>query len=95
MKQILEKFHQSPRRNKYEIWIEILDLCTVDDIHLSYIMRELRLQTGKCKEYLKFLLERDLLNVIETQQDGIIYQTTLKGRECVKTFLEDINKFFI
>ena len=95
MKQILDKFHQSPRRNKYEIWIEILDFCTADNIHLSYIIRELRLQTGKCKEYLKFLLERDLLNVIETDQNGIIYQTTEKGRECVKEFLEDINKFFI
>ena len=79
MKLILEKFHQSPRRNKYEIWIEILDLCIADNIHLSYIMRELRLQTGKCKEYLKFLLERDLIDVIDTEQDGIIYQTTQKG----------------
>lgn len=95
MNQILEKFHKSPRRNKYEIWIEILDLCTTNKIHLSYIMRELRLQTGKCKEYLKFLIERDLLAVIETQQDGIIYLTTEKGRECVKNFLEDINKFFM
>lgn len=91
---LLDKFHRSPRRNKYEIWIEILDLCTDDNIHLSFIIRELRLQTEKCKDYLTFLVERDLIKVLKSEKNGIIYQTTPKGRECVERFLEDINTFF-
>ena len=91
----MEQFSNSPRRNKYEIWTEILDLCTTDNIHLSFIIRELRLQTDKCKEYLKFLVERGLIAVIETERNGIIYQTTKKGKECVKTFLEAIHQFFL
>ena len=94
MNKVLEKFYNSARRNKYEIWIEILDLCTTDNIHLSYIIRELRLQTSNCKEYLKFLLERRLLSLIETETNGIIYKTTKIGRDCIKVFLEAIGQYF-
>ncbi|MFX1309541.1 MAG: winged helix-turn-helix domain-containing protein [Promethearchaeota archaeon] len=83
------------RRNKYEIWAQILDLCSREPSHLSRIIHKLRLKTSLCKEYLLFLLERNLLETIEKENDrSILYQTTLKGKEALNEFFNLINKFF-
>jgi len=94
VRKLLELIHNSPRRNKYEIYAEILDLCTQDKIHLSFIIRELRLQTQKCKEYLVFLVSRGLLSLIETEINDFIYVTTEKGRDGVKEFLSVLDQYF-
>ena len=94
MKKIIETFQNSSRRNRYEIYAEILDICTKPNIHLSFIIRNLRLQTQKCKEYLLFLLDRGLIQVIDAGVDGIVYQTTPKGLEGVKNFLDVLEKYF-
>ncbi|WP_371806486.1 winged helix-turn-helix domain-containing protein [Candidatus Lokiarchaeum ossiferum] len=89
------KFETSPRRNKYELWVEILDLCTDKEIHLSQIMRDLRLRTGKCKEYLLFLLQKDLLSIKRDQSDQrIVYLTTSKGKKAVQQFMQVLSKYF-
>ncbi len=83
------------RRNKYEIWAQILDLCSREPSHLSRILQKLRLKTSLCKEYLLFLLERNLLETIEKENDrGISYQTTLRGKEALNEFFNLITKFF-
>ena len=83
------------RRNKYEIWAQILDLCSREPSHLSRILQKLRLKTSLCKEYLLFLLERNLLETIEKENDrGISYQTTLRGKEALNEFFNLIAKFF-
>ena len=90
-----QNFPSSSRRNKFELWVEILDLCSDNNIHLSKIMRELRLRTGKCKEYLTFLIQKDLLNISKDESDGSIrYLTTVKGKKAVKQFLQLFSKFF-
>ena len=83
------------RRNKYEIWAQSLDLCSRESSHLSRIIQKLRLKTSLCKEYLLFLLERNLLETIEKENDrGISYQTTLRGKEALNEFFNLITKFF-
>ena len=83
------------RRNKYEIWAQILDLCSREPSHLSRILQKIRLKTSLCKEYLLFLLERNLLETIEKENDrGISYQTTLRGKEALNEFYNLVTKFF-
>ncbi|MFX1313493.1 MAG: winged helix-turn-helix domain-containing protein [Promethearchaeota archaeon] len=83
------------RRNKYEIWAQILDLCSREPCHLSKILQKIRLKTNLCKEYLLFLLERNLLETIEKENDrSIMYQTTLRGKEALNDFYKLITKFF-
>lgn len=83
------------RRNKYEIWAQILDLCSREPSHLTRIIQKLRLKTSLCKEYLIFLLERNLLETIEKENDrNISYQATLRGKEALNEFLKLITKFF-
>ncbi|MFX1365641.1 MAG: winged helix-turn-helix domain-containing protein [Promethearchaeota archaeon] len=83
------------RRNKYEIWAQILDLCSREPCHLSKILQKLHLRTSLCKEYLLFLIERNLLRTIEKENDSsIMYQTTLRGKEALNEFYNLITKFF-
>ena len=98
IKKTIHKYTNSStgRRNKYEIWMQILDLCSREPSHLSRILRKIRLSTNLCKEYLLFLLERDLLEAIQKENDrGLSYQTTLKGREALLDFSNLITKFFV
>ncbi len=83
------------RRNKYEIWAQILDLCSREPSHLSRILQKIRLKTSLCKKHLLFLLERNLLEIIEKEKDrGISYQTTLRGKEALNEFYNLVTKFF-
>ena len=87
--------YSTGRRNKYEIWAQILDLCSRKPSHLSRIIQKIRLKTSLCKDYLLFLLERNLLEAIEKENDrGISDQTTLRGKEALNEFLNLITKFF-
>ncbi len=90
-----ENFADTPRRNKYELWIDILDICANSPMHLSQIMRNLRLRTGKCKEYISFLIQKELLSISRDEtNNSIIYNTTSKGREAVEKFLQVLTHFF-
>ena len=81
MNSITMHFEGSPRRNKYEIWIELLSFCSHESRTLSKIMRELRLRSAKCKEYLIFLIQRKLISVFRDDIDGNIkYKTSEKGK---------------
>jgi predicted transcriptional regulator len=90
-----EHFEASARRNKYEIWVEILSLCSYQSMKLSGIMRELRLRTGKCKEYLIFLIQHHLLQISRDEEDGNIkYTTSEKGKNAVKDFFHLLGTYF-
>ena len=92
---MLDNFANSPRRNKYEIWVEILNLCSKNQIHLSRIIRELRLRTSKCKEYVSFLIQQQLLDISEEKLSrSIIYSTSRKGKEAVNDFLALLSRYF-
>jgi len=90
-----ENFYASHRRNKYEIWVEILSFCSPDSRTLSRIMRELRLRTAKCKEYLLFLIQQKLLKISRDEHDGFIkYSTSDKGKQAVHDFFQLLGKYF-
>jgi predicted transcriptional regulator len=83
------------RRTKYEIWVEILEVCLNHPRHQSWILRELRLKTESVKVALKFLLERNLINQISPQDDKWVeYRTSLKGKEALSHFYALITNFF-
>jgi len=83
-----------PRRTKYEIWVEILEVCLNHSRHQSWILRELRLKTESVKSALQFLLNRNLLNQINPDNDWTEYRTSLKGKEALAHFYALISNFF-
>ena len=48
------------RRTKYEIWVEILEVCLNQPRTQSWILRDLRLKTEHVKNSLQFLIDREL-----------------------------------
>ena len=86
--------YKLPRRTKYEIWVEILEVCLNHSRHQSWILRELRLKTESVKSALQFLLDRNLLNQINHDNDWTEYRTSLKGKEALVHFYALISNFF-
>jgi predicted transcriptional regulator len=83
------------RRTKYEIWVEILEICLNKPLHQSKILRELRLKTEMVKEALNFLKKRGLIEETEIEKDNwTAYRTTLKGKQALNHFYTLIQKFF-
>ena len=86
----------SSRRNKFEIWSEILEACRYEDKTQSWLLRETRLKTSAIKEELQFLIKRNLLNQTNNPKYNTIgYLTTEKGKEALKQYYQLITKFFI
>ncbi|NVM19555.1 MAG: hypothetical protein HWN80_17770 [Candidatus Lokiarchaeota archaeon] len=83
----------SSRRNKFEIWAEVLEFCLRAKRTQTWLLRETRLKTSAIKETLQFLLSR---NLIEEQKEGDIkkYQTTDRGEEVLKRFYTLVNDYF-
>ncbi len=83
------------RRTKYEIWVEILEVCLNSPRHQSWILRELRLKTNHVKESLQFLVNRNLIKVEEEDNDvWLVYRTTTKGKEALLHYYKLISDFF-
>ena len=56
-------------------------------------MRELR--SDKCKEYLTFLIKKDLIFISMDETDGLyIYSTSPKGKDALNQFLELISTYY-
>lgn len=84
-----------PRRTKYEIWVEILEVCLNQSRHQSWILRELGLKTDHVKDSIQFLIDRDLLHADNQEEEKWVgYQTTLKGKEALLHFYTLITNFF-
>jgi len=83
----------SSRRNKFEIWSEVLEFCLRAKRTQTWLLRETRLKTSAIRETLQFLLSRDL---IEQLNEGDItkYRTTERGEEVLKKFYTLINDYF-
>ena len=81
------------RRNKFEIWSEVLESCLRTPRTQTWLLREIRLKTQAIKETLQFLLLRHLIEQID-DINGIKYQTTKKGEEALIKYYNLINDFF-
>jgi predicted transcriptional regulator len=83
----------SSRRNKFEMWAEVLEFCLRVKRTQTWLLRETRLKTSAIKETLKFLLSRNLIE--ELNEDAIIkYRTTTRGEEVLKRFYTLVNDYF-
>lgn len=83
----------SSRRNKFEIWAEVLEFCLRAKRTQTWLLRETRLKTSAVKETLQFLLSRNLIE--ELNEDNITkYHTTTRGEEVLKTFYTLVNDYF-
>ena len=81
------------KRNKFEIWSEVLESCLRTPRTQTWLLREIRLKTQVIKETLQFLLLRHLVEQID-DINGIRYQTTKKGEEALIKYYNLINSFF-
>ena len=83
----------SSRRNKFEIWAEVLEFCLRAKRTQTWLLRETRLKTSVIKETLQFLLSRNLIQQLN-DDDGKKYQTTERGEEVLKRFYTLVNDYF-
>jgi predicted transcriptional regulator len=83
----------SSRRNKFEIWAEVLEFCLRAKRTQTWLLRETRLKTSAIKETLQFLLSRNLIE--ELIEDTITrYLTTARGEEVLNKFYALVNDYF-
>jgi len=81
------------RRNKFEIWAEVLEFCLRAKRTQTWLLRETRLKTSAIKETLQFLLSRNLIE--QLNDDNVIeYRTTDRGEEVLKKFYNLVNDYF-
>ncbi|OLS16153.1 MAG: hypothetical protein RBG13Loki_0200 [Promethearchaeota archaeon CR_4] len=86
----------SSRRNQFEIWAEVLEVCVRTGRTQSWLLRQLRLKTSAIKEALEFLLGAGLIAAtINADVDTRQYQTTPKGEEALTTYYKLITKYFV
>ena len=82
------------RRNKFEIWAELLEACARTSRTQSWLLRKVGLKTSAIKEALDFLKTAGLLsqqNVKNNQQQFI---TTKKGEDALTQYYQLITKYF-
>ena len=83
----------SSRRNRFEIWAEVLEFCLRAKRTQTWLLRETRLKTSAIKETLQFLLSRNLIE--ELNEDNIAkYHTSARGEEVLKRFYTLVNDYF-
>jgi predicted transcriptional regulator len=83
----------SSRRNKFEIWAEVLESCLRVKRTQTWLLREIRLKTSAIKEILEFLTSRNLIQQYN-EDDLVKYQTTKRGEEVLKKFYTLVNDYF-
>ncbi len=84
------------RRNQFEIWAEVLEVCLRSGRTQSWLLRQLRLKTSAIKEAIEFLLgARLIVATLKTDDDTREYQTTPKGEEALTTYYKLITKYFL
>ncbi len=83
----------SSRRNKFEIWAEVLEFCLRAKRTQTWLLRETRLKTSAIKETLQFLLSRNLIEQLN-DDDVKKYQTTERGEEVLNRFYTLVKEYF-
>ncbi len=83
----------SSRRNKFEIWAEVLEFCLRAKRTQTWLLRETRLKTSAIKETLQFLLSRNLIEQLNNDNITKSHTTDL-GEEVLKRFYNLVNDYF-
>ena len=81
------------KRTSFELWAELLELCTRKARTQSWLMRTMGVNTNTIKELLEHLLTRQLLKK-EEQEQFTHFITTDKGEEALKQYYLLISQFF-
>jgi predicted transcriptional regulator len=93
-----KSFSHSLRRNKFEIWAEVLESCLNTPRTQSWLLLHLRLKTSAIKKALEFLLSAQLIELIDPFQsvnNTKKYRTTVKGEEALTHYYQLLTKFSI
>ncbi len=89
-------FSHTSRRNKFEIWAEVLESCLYTSRTQSWLLRHLRLKTTSIKEALGFLLSVELIELVDpfqTVNNTKEYRTTGMGEEALTHYYQLLTKF--
>jgi predicted transcriptional regulator len=93
-----KSFPHTPRRNKFQIWAEILESCLSTSRTQSWLLRYLHLKTITIKEALDFLLSARLIELVDpfqTVNNTREYRTTIKGEEALALYYQLMTKFSV
>ena len=87
--------HRNARRNKFEIWAEVLEACMRNARTQSWLLRKVGLKTRTMKEILHFLQTIGLIEQLKTLDNGYrVFQTTRQGESALIQYYELISIFF-
>lgn len=87
--------YKTPRREKFEIWSAVLEVCLRTPRTQSWLMRKIGLNTAAAKDALKTLTKGQLLQQINERTAGIIgFKTSEKGRAALTQYYQLITYFF-
>ena len=87
--------YRTGRRDKFEIWSALLEVCAYTVRTQSWIMRKLGLNTTAAKDALETLAKGGLLTQVEKPETGRYeYRTTEKGKAALNQYYLLITKFF-
>lgn len=76
------------RRDRVSIIVEILRLCLKGE-KATHIIYKSNLNFKRFQSYLQYLLDKDLLEVVEKLNGSKTYRTTEKGRLLLKLIEEE------
>ncbi len=87
--------YKAKRRNKFEIWAELLEMCLHTPRTQSWLLRRLRLNTSAVKNALSFLVNVELIEEIKNiKTDNMEFRTTTRGEKALDQYYQLITKFF-
>jgi predicted transcriptional regulator len=86
----------SPRRNRFEIWSEVLEACLRDSKTQSYLIRKVGVKTSTVKDALDVLEESGLIEKVENLEAGLNYEfrTTVKGENALLQYYKLVTEYF-
>jgi len=86
----------SPRRNRFEIWSEVLEACLQDSKTQSYLIRKVGVKTSTMKDALEVLEESGLIEKVENPEAGLNYEfgTTVKGENALLQYYKLVTEYF-
>jgi predicted transcriptional regulator len=91
----LERTRFLRRRNKYDIFAEILAACKKQPRTQSWLLSHLRLSTNSAKNYLEFLSTARLIDANKTQgQRTTTYTTTTNGKQALENYMILTTRYF-